>query len=140
MIGEDSMKKKKQTTLAVAIIIMVAAAIVAYAVYTVISAKPSNWQVEDRLSNTGTQDTTEFEMNNTWRIDWKINEQYDPFFVIVVFIKNATGYSSVATTSETDTNTTQGILPVPYTGTFVIRVLTQDDTTWTLYIEEFKPG
>lgn len=96
MIGEDSMKKKKQTTLAVAIIIMVAAAIVAYAVYTVISAKPSNWQVEDRLSNTGTQDTTEFEMNNTWRIDWKINEQYDPFFVIVVFIKNATGYSSVA--------------------------------------------
>ena len=133
------MKKKKQTTLAVAIITIVAAAIVAYAVYAVISAKPSTWQIEDRLSNTGTQDTTEFIINNTWRIDWIVNKQYDNF-VLVVFIKNGTGYSSVATASQTDTNTTQGILPVPYTGTFVIRVLTSDDTAWTLYIEEFKPA
>lgn len=134
------MKKKKQTALAVAIIIVVAAAIVAYAVYAVISAKPSTWQIDATLSNTGIQDTTEFVMNNPWRIEWIINKQNDNLFVLVAAIKNGTLYSPVADASETDTNTTQGILPVPYTGTFIIRVIVSSDTEWTLYIEEFKPA
>jgi hypothetical protein len=136
------MKKKKQTALAVAITIIVAAAIVAYAV---ISAKPINrsigtLQIDARLSNTGTQDTTEFVMNTTWRIEWIINKQNDNLFFLAALIKNGTGYSPVADTSETDTNTTRGILPVPYTGTFIIRVIASSDTEWTLYIEEIKPA
>jgi hypothetical protein len=136
------MKKEKQTALAVAITIIVAAAIVAYAV---ISAKPINrsigtLQIDARLSNTGTQDTTEFVMNTTWRIEWIINKQNDNLFFLAALIKNGTGYSPVADTSETDTNTTRGILPVPYTGTFIIRVIASSDTEWTLYIEEIKPA
>jgi hypothetical protein len=64
------MKKEKQTALAVAIIIIVAAAVVAYAIYAVISAKPGTWQIDATISNTGIQDTTEFVMNDTWRIKW----------------------------------------------------------------------
>jgi hypothetical protein len=131
------MKKQKRVALALAIIILVTAAIVAYAV---ISAKPSTWQMDARLSNKGHQDTTAFTMNNTWRIAWIISKQNDNLFVLAVYMKNETGYSWVTDASETDTNTTRGILPVPYTGTFVIRVVASDDTEWTLVIEELKPA
>jgi hypothetical protein len=131
------MKKEKQTALVVAIIIIIAAAIIAY---TVISAKPGTWQIDAPISNTGIQDTTEFVMNNTWRIAWIINKQNDNLFFLAVSIKNGTGYSSVADASETDTNTTRGILPVPYKGTFIIRVVASSETEWTLYIKEFKPA
>ena len=131
------MKKQKRVALALAIIILVTAAIVAYAV---ISAKPSTWQIGARLSNKGHQDTTAFTMNNTWRIAWIISKQNDNLFVLAVYMKNETGYSWVTDASETDTNTTRGILPVPYTGTFVIRVVASDETEWTLVIEELKPA
>jgi len=134
------MRKKKQSALAVTIIIIVAAAIVAYAVYAVISAKPSTWQIYARLSNSGNQDSTEFVTNNMWRIEWIINKQNDNLFFVAAFIKSDTGYSPVAEASEADTNTTRGVLPVPYTGTFVIRVIASNDTEWTLYVEEFKPA
>lgn len=131
------MNKEKQVALALAIIIIVAAAIVAYAF---ISARPRAWQIDARLSNNGTQDTTEFVMNNTWRIAWVINKQNDNLFVLAVYVKNDTGYSWVTDTSETGTNTAQGTLPVSYTGTFVIRVVASDETEWTLLIEEPKPA
>ena len=134
------MKKKKQTAIGVAIIILVAAAIVAYAVYAVISAKPSTWLIDATVSNKGHQDTTPFTINNMWRIAWVINKQNDNLFTLAVYVKNGTGYSWVTEASETDTNTTRGILPVPNTGTFVIRVVASDETEWTLYIEEFKPA
>jgi hypothetical protein len=54
-------------------------------------------------------------------------------------MRNVTGYSEVANAAETDTNTTQGVLPVPYTGTFIIRVIASDETQWTLLIEELRP-
>jgi hypothetical protein len=130
-------KKEKRVALSLAIIIIVAAAIVAYAV---ISAKPSTWLIDAQLSNSGHQDTTEFIMNNTWRIIWTINKQNDNLFILAVYMKNDTGYSWLTDTSETDTNTTQGILPVRYTGTFIIRVVASDETEWTLFIEELKPA
>jgi hypothetical protein len=130
-------KKEKQVALALAIIIIVIAAIAAY---EVISARPSTWQIDDQLSNNGSQDTTAFMMNNTWAIAWKINKQNDNLFTVAVYMKNGTGYSWVTDGSETDTNTTQGVLPVPYTGTFVIRVVASNETEWTLLIEEFKPA
>jgi hypothetical protein len=133
------MKKEKQAALAVAIIIIVVAAIVAYAVYAVIYAKPSTWQIDATISSTGIQDTTEFVMNNTWRIEWIINKQGDNLFVVVAAVKNGTEYYPVADASEADVNATRGVLPVFYTGTFIIRVITSSDTEWTLYIEEFKP-
>lgn len=128
------MKKKQQVALALAIIIIVAAAIV----YEFISTKPSAWHaVAPPLSGSGTQDIAPFTMDNTWRVGWAINRQNDPLFILSVYVKNDTGgYSWVADTSETVTNTTQGILPVFYTGTFVMRVVTSSETEWTLLIEE----
>ena len=128
------MKKKQQVALALAIIIIVAAAVA----YEFISAKPSTWHaVAPPLSGRGTQDTDPFPINNTWRVDWVINRQNDPLFILSVYVKNDNGgYSWVADTSETYTNTTQGTLPVFYTGTFVIRVVTSSETEWTLLIEE----
>ena len=87
------MKKKHQVALALSIIIIVAAAIV----YEAISAKPSTWQVDARLSGSGTKDTTEFTMDTRWRIEWAIIRQNDPLFILSVYMKNDTGgYSWVA--------------------------------------------
>jgi hypothetical protein len=67
--------------------------------------------------------------------------QNDPLFILSVYMKNDTGgYSWVTDTSETYTNTTQGILPVFYTGTFVMRIVTSNETEWTLLVEELKPA
>jgi hypothetical protein len=134
------LKKKKQTAIGVAIIIIVAAAIAGYAVYEVISAKPSIWLIETTISNKGRQDTTAFTINNPWRVAWVINSQNDQLFTLAVYVKNGTGYSWVTECHETDTNTTSGILPVPNTGTFVMRVVASDETQWTLYVEAFKPA
>jgi hypothetical protein len=132
------MKKKQQVALALAIIIIVAAAVA----YEVISAKPSTWHVvAPPLSNSGTQDTEEFTMDNMWRVEWTINRQNDPLFILEVHRKNDTGeYSLVTDTSATDVSAAQGTLPVPYTGTFVMRVIASNETEWTLLIEEREPA
>lgn len=132
------MKKKQQVALALAIIIIVAAAVA----YEFISAKPSTWHVvAPPLSGSGTQDTTEFIMDNTWRVEWVINRQNDPLFILEVHRKNDTGgYSWVTDVSATDVSAPQGILPVPYTGTFVMRVIASNETEWTLLIEEREPA
>lgn len=130
-------KKEKQGALAGVIIIIAVAAVVAYAV---MSAKPLTWQTDDTLSSNGTQDTTQFTMNNLWRVAWMINQK-DPMFILAVYVKNATGgYTWVADTSEMATNSTQGFLPVSYTGTFVMRVVASNDTQWVLIIQEPKPA
>jgi hypothetical protein len=131
------MKKKQQVALALAIIIIVAAAVA----YEFISAKPGTWHVvAPPLSNSGTQDTEEFTMDNMWRVKWVINMQNDPLFILEVYRKNDTGgYSWVTDVSATDVSAAQGILPVPYTGTFVMRVTTSNETEWTLLIEELNP-
>ena len=126
------MKKKHQVALALAIIIIVAAGVA----YEVISAKPGTWQVDARLSGSGTQDIAPFTMNNTWRVGWIINMQNDPLFILSVYVKNDTGVFWVADTSETYTNNTVGILSEFYTGTFVMRIVTSNETEWTLLIEE----
>ena len=79
-------------------------------------------------------------MNNAWRIEWIFNKQSNNLFLVAAAIKNGTKYYPVGDASETYTNTTRGILRVPYTGTFIIRVITSSDTEWTLYIEELKPA
>lgn len=130
-------KNEKRVALAVAVIIIVMAAVAAY---EVISAKPGAWQIDAQLSNSGSQDTTAFIMNNTWAIAWRINKQNDNLFTLAVYMKNDTGYFPVTEMSETDTNTTQGVLPVPYSGTFIIRVIAPIETQWTLQIEDLKPA
>jgi hypothetical protein len=131
------MKKKYQVALALSIIIIVAAAVA----YEFISAKPSTWQVYAQLSGSGKTDSARFTMDTRWRIEWAIIRQNDPLFILSVYMKNDTGgYSWVADTSETYTNTTQGILPVFNTGTFVMRIVTSNETEWTLLVEELKPA
>jgi hypothetical protein len=130
-------KKEKQAAFVLAIIVVV---IAASAAYELISAKPSTWQIYTEVTNSGTQDTNEFTINNTWAIAWKINKQNDNLFLVAVYMRNVTAYSEVANTAEADTNTTQGVLHVPYTGTFVIRIIASDETQWTLLIEELRPA
>jgi hypothetical protein len=130
-------KKERRVAYVFGIVVIAIAAIVAYAV---ISEKPPEWQLDARVSNSGHQDTTELMMNNTWRIVWVVNKQSDNMFIVAVYMKNATGYSWLTDMSEEDTNSTQGVLPLLHTGTFVIRVIASDDTQWTLFIEELKPS
>ncbi len=131
------MKKKHQDIVLTLVIITMVATVIAYAV---ISAKPSVWQVDAQLSGVGNQDTTEFTMNNVWRVEWIITRQNDPMFILEVHRKNDTGgYSWVTDVSATEVSAAQGTLPVFYTGTFVIRVIASDDTQWTLVIEERVP-
>jgi hypothetical protein len=131
------MKKKHQVALALSIIIIVAAAVA----YEFISAKPGTWQLDAQLSGSGTQDTTEFIMDNVWRVEWVINMQNDPLFILEVYRKNDTGgYSWVTDASATDVSAAQGILPVFSTGTFAMRVIASNETEWTLLIEELKPA
>jgi hypothetical protein len=80
-------------------------------------------------------------MDNMWRVEWTINRQNDPLFILEVHRKNDTGeYSLVTDTSATDVSAAQGTLPVPYTGTFVMRVIASNETEWTLLIEEREPA
>ena len=129
----------KSRTLGILSLLTVVLAI-AFAAYIVTNTKPARtgaWQTVQKISNTGKQDTTEFSMNNPWRIIWKMDNYTSTLFLVAVYEKGSTGYSAVAEADYTDTNSTTGILPVQYTGSFVIRVVTMDDTEWTLQIQEF---
>jgi hypothetical protein len=99
------------------------------------------WQTAGEISGKGKQDTTEFNVNNKWRVIWKIdNDTYD--FLVAVYIKDSGGYSPIPETETyaADVNSTIGVISVDYTGTFVIRVITPDDIAWSLKIQEFtKP-
>jgi hypothetical protein len=129
----------KSRTLGILSLLTVVLAI-AFAAYIVTNTKPAvtgAWQTVQEISNTGKQDTTEFSMNNPWRIIWKMDNYTSTLFLVAVYEKGGTGYSVVAEADYTDTNSTTGILPVQHTGSFVIRVVTMDDTEWTLAIQEF---
>jgi hypothetical protein len=99
------------------------------------------WQTAGEISGKGKQDTTEFNVSNKWRVIWKIdNDTYD--FLVAVYIKNNGGYSVIPGTETyaADVNSTIGVIPVDYTGSFIIRVVTPDDIGWSLRIQEFtKP-
>jgi lipopolysaccharide export LptBFGC system permease protein LptF len=131
---------KKKTEIAFALLLVVAivgVVVVAYLAPKGSLSQTGVWQVATQLTGTGRQDTTEFMMNNPWRVAWSIQKQSENFFFVAVYTKNGTGYSPVAEADEADTNSTEGILPVEYTGSFVIRVLTMNETEWTLQIQEF---
>ena len=98
------------------------------------------WKTAGEISGKGSQDTTEFNVSNKWRVIWKIdNDTYD--FLVAVYIRDNSGYSEVAVTYALDMNSTVGVIPVDYTGSFIIRVVTPDDIGWSLKIQEFtKPA
>jgi hypothetical protein len=130
---------KKNTEIALALLLVIAlvgVAVVAYVAGTNPSPQSIDWQVAAQISGAGPQETTEFSMNNSWGVAWSIQKQSDNFFFLAVYINNGTGYSSIAEADETETNTTQGFVPVSYTGSFVIRVITMNETEWTLQIQE----
>jgi hypothetical protein len=106
-----------------------------------ISNNNAVWQTAGEISGKGKQDTTEFNVSNKWRVIWKIdNDTYD--FLVAVYIKNNGGYSVIPGTETyaADVNSTIGVIPVDYTGSFIIRVVTPDDIGWSLRIQEFtKP-
>ena len=106
-----------------------------------ISNNNAVWQTAGEISGKGKQDTTEFNVSNKWRVIWKIdNDTYD--FLVAVYIKDSGGYSPIPETETyaADVNSTIGVIPVDYTGSFIIRVVTSDDIAWSLKIQEFtKP-
>lgn len=113
--------------------------VIGIAVAVSIANNNAVWQTAGEISGKGKQDTTEFNVNNKWRVIWKIdNDTYD-FLIVAVYIKDSSGYSVVAETAA-DINSTIGVIPVDYTGSFIIRVVTSDDIGWSLKIQEFtKP-
>lgn len=136
------MKKKELRILSLSIVVMcIAIAVVAYVIIRNSPAETRRWQISTQISGTGNQDTTEFTINNPWRIVWSFNNQTNSFFNVAVYVRNGTGFSPIADADASDMNAIQGILPVDYTGSFVIRVLTLADTKWSLRIDEFvKPS
>lgn len=131
------MKKNTEIALALLLVIaMVGVAVVAYVAGRNPPSQSFDWQVVAQISGSGRHDTTEFSMNNAWRVAWSIQKQSENFFFLAVYINNGTGYSPVAEADEQDTNTTQGFVPVSYTGSFVIRVIAMNETEWTLQIQE----
>ncbi len=113
--------------------------VIGIAVAVSIANNNAVWQTAGEISGKGKQDTTEFNVSNKWRVIWKIdNDTYD-FLIVAVYIKDSSGYSVVAETAA-DINSTIGVIPVDYTGSFIIRVVTPDDIAWSLKIQEFtKP-
>jgi hypothetical protein len=131
------MKKNTEIALALLLVIaMIGVAVVAYVTGRNPPLQSFDWQVVAQISGAGRQDTTEFSMNNPWRVAWSIQKQSDNFFLVAVYIKNGTGYSPIAEADEAETNTTQGLVPVSYTGSFVIRVIAMNETEWTLQIQK----
>ena len=131
------MKKNMEIALTLLLVIaLVGVAVVAYVAGRNPPTQSFTWQVAAQISGTGNQDTTEFSMNNPWRVAWSIQKQSDSFFFLAVYIKNGTEYSPIAEADATETNTTQGFVPVSYTGSFVIRVIAMNETEWTLQIQE----
>jgi len=129
---EDAMKKNTEIALALLLVMaMIGVAIVAYVTEGNPPPQTFDWQAVAQISGAGRQDTTEFSMNNPRRVAWSIQKQSDNFFLVAVYIKNGTGYSPIAEADETQTNTTQGFVPVSYTGSFVIRVIAMHETEWT---------
>jgi hypothetical protein len=128
----------KGKTLGILALLIVVIGIVV-AVY--ISNNNAVWQTAGEISGKGKQDTTEFNVSNKWRVIWKIdNDTYD--FLVAVYIKDNGGYSVIPETETyaADWNSTIGVIPVDYTGSFIIRVVTSDDIGWSLKIQEFtKP-
>jgi len=125
----------KGKTLGILAILIVVIGIVV-AVYISNSA-PDNavWQTAGEISGKGKQDTTEFNVSNKWRVIWKIdNDTYD--FLVAVYIKDSGVYSVVGDAYAGDMNSTIGVIPVDYAGSFIIRVVTSDDIGWSLKIQE----
>jgi hypothetical protein len=129
--------KDRTVIIAALLIIVVGTAI---AVYVGTSSKPTvtgSWQTEATISNKGTLYTDPFDMDHPWRIHWTMDQNPSNNFLVSVHMKNGTRDSIVTDTYAGDTNSTSGILPVSYTGNFVIYVETADDTAWTLQIQQF---
>jgi hypothetical protein len=120
------------------LIICIGVVVAAYIATNNTSPSTATWQIVSQISNKGRQDTTEFSMTDPWRLVWRIDSYTSSLFLVAVYAKNDTGYSVVAEADATDTNSTRGVLlPTNYSGSFVIRVITLDDTEWTLQIQEF---
>ena len=125
---------------AIVVVVLIAIIAVGVTVYLSTSSKRSVtgvWQTEATITQSGNQDTTQFDMDHFWRINWAENTNPTFDFIVSVYMKNGTGFSIVTDAYAGDTNTTTGILPVGYTGSFVIRVLTSYQTQWTLQIQEY---
>jgi hypothetical protein len=136
--GEDLLKKKELVALSLSIVIIGAAA--ALVIIKNPFVQTGTWRLFSQVSGAGTRETTEFNMSNQWCIAWSIGNRTANYFIVTVYARNDSGYSRITETDESDTNATEGILPVDYTGSFVIRVVAADDTDWSLRILQFvKP-
>lgn len=125
----------KKTPMAFLLVIVIIGATV-YFITRGPSAQTRTWQSFDQISGAGTQDITELNMSDQWRVVWNIGKRTAPLFIIAVYSKTGTQYPQVAEDDQSDTNATEGILLMNSTGSFIIRVVAASDTEWNLRIEE----
>jgi hypothetical protein len=132
--GEDSMKKKELAALSLSIVVI--GAVAAFVIIRNPFAQTGTWELFSQVSGAGTRETTEFNMSDRWCVAWSIGNQSTRanYFIVTVYARNDGGFSPIIETDESDTNATEGILPVDYMGSFVIRVVAADDTEWNLRI------
>ena len=127
---------KKKELAALALFIIVIGAVVAFVIIRNPFAQTGTWKLFSQVSGAGTRETTGFNMSDQWCVAWSIANQTTraDYFIITVYARNDSGFSPIAEADESDTNATEGILPVDYMGSFVIRVVAPDDTEWSLQI------
>jgi hypothetical protein len=132
--------KKKKRRIALLLSVIVTVAVVAAVAYLLVRnpfAPTGAWQLSSQVSGVGPQDTTNFTMNNQWRIIWSIQNRTFNLFIIDVYVRNGTSYSPIADDDESDTTALQGVIQVNYEGNFFIRVIAASDQEWNLQIEQF---
>lgn len=129
------MKKKELATLS--LLLVVIGAVAAYVVIENPFAPAGTWEVVSEVSGTGNQDTTEFNMSSQWRLAWKIENGTTDYFIAQVYARNSSDSSGFSLVAEgSDINAATGGCPVYFTGSFIIRVIAENDTSWSLQIQE----
>lgn len=132
--------KKKQLTPALALLVItitVGGAVAAYIASKNTPAQTGTWQLYNQVSGVGTDATTEFTMNSSWRTLWTVKNPPYNLFIVTAYLNVGGKYSPIAEEDGSDTNATQGILQVNSTGSFVVRVVAMSATEWSLRIEKF---
>jgi hypothetical protein len=135
--GEDSVKKKELVILSLLLII-----IVAVAIYAVIENPPvpaGTWVVASEVSGSGNRETTEFNESSNWRLAWKIETETANYFIAQVYARNSSDSSgfSLVVESASESNAATGGCAVDFTGSFIIHVIAENETSWSLEIQEF---
>lgn len=127
------------------VIIILAAVVIAVVIilsFLFIVLRPSqgkDWYFFDYLSGQGDYESPTFTLQNQWRVRWAYrNSTAFNLFGAFVYGKLGITFSPILSVTQDDTNETNGVLDVNYTGSFYIRVISVDSVHWNMTVEEYR--